>query len=160
MNHKITWIISIIIIFLFGCKPTQYIPIEHQTVITYKDSTIYHNDTIHVQLEKEAYNYYSSLLDTLYMETQYAYSTAFIDTTNKLLNGTISNKHIDIPVIYQWKDRYITTDSIVYQDRPIYIPDQRAEKKLSIYKTMVQALALLVIILCVPIIIRLIKKFK
>ena len=131
-------LIAILFMFmlLIGCKPTQYIPIEHQTVITYKDSTIYHQDTIHVQLEKEAYTYYSSLLDTIMMETQYSYATAYIDTTNKLLNGTISNKHIDLPVIYKWKDRIITNDTTIYQDRPMYIevPDKKAQREADVYK--------------------------
>ena len=154
------WFYLLAIFILIGCKPTSYVPIEHQTVITYKDSTIFHQDTIHVSIEKEAYNYYSNLLDTLYMETQYAYSTAYIDTTNNLLNGHISNKPIDIPVVYKWKEKIVTNDTTIYQDRPIYIPDQRTEKKLSIYKTIVQALALVVILLAIPIIITIIKKFK
>lgn len=94
------------------------------------------------------------------METQYAYSTAYIDTTNNLLNGHISNKPVDIPVVYKWKEKIVTNDTTIYQDRPIYIPDQRTEKKLSIYKTIVQALALVVILLAIPIIITIIKKFK
>ena len=113
----------LILIMFIGCKSTVYVPTESKTEIRYHDTTIYHNDTIHISINKEAYNYYTSLLDTLYMETQYAYSTAYIDTTHKLLNGHICNKEVDIPVVYKWKDRYVTNDSIVYNETqiPVYV---------------------------------------
>lgn len=116
----------LILIIFMGCKSAVYVPTETKVEVRYHDSTIYHQDTIHVAINKEAYSYYSSLLDTLFMETQYASSTAYIDTTHKLLNGHIYNKPVDIPVVYKWKDHYITNDSIVYEETqvPVYIEKQ------------------------------------
>jgi hypothetical protein len=154
------WFYILAIFILIGCKPTSYVPIEHKTVISYKDSTIFHQDTIHVSIEKEAYNYYSSLLDTLYMETNYAYSTAYIDTTNNLLNGHISNKPIDIPVIYEWRDRIITNDTTIYKDIPMYIEQMPKAKEIELltYKHINRVLGIIIIGLGIIVIIQRIRK--
>lgn len=143
-------------LLLFGCKPTQYVPLDNQTVIVYHDSTIWHEDTIHISIEREAYNYYAALLDTLKMETQYAYSTAYIDTTNNLLNGYMTNKQVDLPVVYKWRDRVIQHDTTIYKEKPVYItvPDTSAEVKVGIYKRLLVGVSIVVLVLCGIIIIK------
>lgn len=127
----------LLVLIVSGCKPQHYItPIKEETVITYKDSTIYHQDTVHVELVHEAFNYYSTLLDTITMETEYARAGAYIDTTLNLLHGYITNKKIKIPVTVEYKDRVITKDTTIYKEKPIYIEttNKKAERQASVWK--------------------------
>ena len=140
-------------LFLFGCKPTQYVPLDNQTVIVYHDSTIWHNDTIHVAIEKEAYHYHTALLDTLRMETAYAYSTAYVDTTNHLLKGHMASKQVDLPVVYKWKERVITNDTTILKEVPIihteYV-ENKADKVLkNIWMTLCLACAAMLVLLLI-----------
>lgn len=138
----------LLILIASGCKPQQYItPIKEETVITYKDSTIYHQDTVHIELVHEAYNYYTSLQDTLRLETEYSIAHAYIDTALHLLSGNISNKKVTLPVVIEYKDRIITNDTTIYKDKPIYIEvtNKKAERQASVWKwlfMMVTAIAL------------------
>lgn len=127
----------LLILVASACKPQQYIPtVKEETVITYKDSTIYHNDTVHVELVKEAYNYYSTLLDTITMETEYARAGAYIDTSINMLHGYITNKHVKIPVAIEYKDRVITKDTTIFKEKPVYVEvtNKKAEREAAAWK--------------------------
>ena len=129
-------LILLLILIVGACKPQQFTPIKEETVITYKDSTIYHQDTIHVELVKEAYNYYTTLLDTLYMETDYSKAGAYIDTNINMLHGYITNKDVKLPVVIEYKDRVITKDTTIFKEKPLYVEvtDKKAERKAEIWK--------------------------
>ena len=95
-----------------GCKTHQTV-IKEEIVTRYVDSTIWHTDTTYFEVPKEVYADYTSLLDTLVLETNYALSWSAIDTNNRLLVGEIRNKDFKIPIKYLWKERIIYQDSIV-----------------------------------------------
>ena len=99
-------------LFLTCCKGTQTV-IKEETVTRYVDSTIWHTDTTYFQVPVEVYADYTSLLDTLVLETNYALSWSAIDTNNMLLVGELRNKDFKIPIKYMWKERIIYQDSIV-----------------------------------------------
>ena len=107
-----------IIIWFIGCK-TQQTVIKEETVTRYVDSTIWHTDTTYFEVPKEVYADYTSLLDTLVLETNYALSWSAIDTNNRLLVGEISNKDFKIPIKYLWKEHIVYQDSIVEKTKEV-----------------------------------------
>lgn len=105
-------------LFWTGCKTTQTI-IKEETVTRYVDSTIWHTDTTYFQVPVEVYADYTSLLDTLSLETNYAIAWSAVDTNNMLLVGEIRNKDIKIPIKYLWKERLIINDTTIYQEKEV-----------------------------------------
>lgn len=115
-------------LFLVGCKQVSYIPTNTATEVRYKDSTIYHRDTMVYTIPKEVYSDYTTLLDTLRLATKYAESYAYVDTTAMVLKGTIKTINNAIPIEYVYKDRIITNDTTIYKEVPIvhteYVKDK------------------------------------
>lgn len=114
-------ILTMLLIFgicFTSCKPKQTI-IKEEIVTRYVDSTIWHTDTTYFEVPKEVYADYTSLLDTLVLETNYALSWSAIDTNNKLLVGEIRNKDFKIPIKYLWKERIVYQDSIVEKTKEV-----------------------------------------
>lgn len=124
-------LVLIIGILLVGCKTHQTV-IKEETVTRYVDSTIWHTDTTYLEVPIEVFNSYSSLLDTLSMETTYALSWAVVDTNNMLLVGEIRNKDIKVPIKYLWKEKVITKDTTIFKEHIEYVPkDVIVEKKVT-----------------------------
>lgn len=106
-------------LLLLGCSTIKYIPVKEYVTVT-ETQTEYLRDTlIQVKVEKEFVRDYTGLLDTLQLETSYALSSAWVDTTRNTLAGTIKNKDkvIDVPVAV--KEKVIVKDSLVYKDVPV-----------------------------------------
>lgn len=101
-----------------GCKTHQTV-IKEEIVTRYVDSTIWHTDTTYFEVPKEVYADYTSLLDTLVLETNYALSWTAIDTNNRLLVGELKNKDFKIPIKYLWKERIVYQDSIVEKTKEV-----------------------------------------
>ena len=124
-------ILAIFGIFLCSCKTTQTV-IKEETVTRYVDSTIWHTDTTYFEVPKEVYADYTSLLDTLVLETNYALSWSAIDTNNMLLVGELRNKDIKVPIKYLWKEKVITKDTTIFKEHIEYVPkDVIVEKKVT-----------------------------
>lgn len=112
-----------------SCKPQQTV-IKEETVTRYIDSTIWHTDTTYYQVPIEVYSDFTSLLDTLRLQTNYSIAWSAVDTNNMMLVGEIRNKDIKIPIQYVWKDRIIYQDSIVEKTKEIQVPVE-VEKKVT-----------------------------
>lgn len=110
-----------IIIGISGCKTHQTV-IKEEIVTRYVDSVVWHTDTTYFEIPKEVYADYTSLLDTLYMETSYAMSWSAVDTNNMLLVGELRNKEIKVPIKYLWKDRVVMNDTTIFKDKIEYVP--------------------------------------
>ena len=143
-------VIILLLLFLTSCKSTDYVHIKEETSVTYIDSTIIHRDTMYYQLPVEVYKDYANLLDTLKMETSIAKSEAWLDTTTMMLNGMMENKNVPVEIVYQYVDRYIARDSIVYKDKPVYIDDSKYNDK---YYHSIRLLGLVGLVLLIMIVI-------
>ena len=108
--------ICIISILLFSCRTIEYIPINNETVVEYRDTTIYKDSLIYIP--KEVVQDITNQLDTLKMETSMAKAKAWVDTTHNVLRGSLENKK-GIQYKYVYKDRLVTKDSIVYNEVPV-----------------------------------------
>ena len=107
------------LIMLGGCGTIKKVEVEHRIETHYVDSTIYHLDTIKVEVPREVYGDYAGLLDTLRLETSVASSWAAVDTTNMVLKGELKNKDVALEKEIHWKERIVYRDSLVYQEIPV-----------------------------------------
>lgn len=114
--------LTALLLLTFGCGVTKKtIQIEHVTETHYVDSTRWHDSTIYYVVPVERYRDYTSLLDTLKLETSLARAEAYIDTTNNTLKGSIENKKDSIKTVIRWKERIIQKDSLVYKEVPVEV---------------------------------------
>ena len=113
-------IITIIIIGLccFSCSTIKYVPIKGDTVVEYRDTTIYKDSIVYTP--KEVVKEIVPELDTLSMETSLAKATAYLDTTNRMLRGTIENKK-GITEQIKYKEKIVYRDSVVTQEIPVEV---------------------------------------
>lgn len=108
-------------LLLFSCATPRYIDIERE-VITYKDSTILHQDTIYTKIPVEFYYDYSPIMDTLHLETSVAAADAYLDTASLMIKGGIYNKAVEIPTEYIWKERIVERTDTVYVEKTKEVP--------------------------------------
>lgn len=118
---KIVGIWAISVLLVASCSIFKPVVLKDSTVVNYHyiDSINYIDSTIVVPIYKEYYKDYADLLDTLKLETTLASAKAYIDTTNKKLNGEIQNKDTSIPYQIKWKEKIIYKDSVVYQKEEV-----------------------------------------
>ena len=78
--------LAVLLSLAIGCGVTKKtIQIDHITETHYVDSTRWHDSTIYYIVPIEKYRDYTSLLDTLKLETSMAKAEAYVDTTNNIL---------------------------------------------------------------------------
>ena len=119
---KILYLLAFIVL-LIGCSTTRRtVVIDHITETHYIDSTRWHDSTIYYTIPIERYRDYTSLLDTLHIETTMASAQAYVDTTTNTLKGSIENKQDSLKTVVKWKERIIQKDSLVYQEVPVEVP--------------------------------------
>lgn len=93
MNKYIKIFLSLIVgllLCLSGCSTVKYIPLESETKVQVKDSTIINiRDSVRI-IPIERYVDLVPDTDTLYLETSLAYSKSWVE--NNQLKGRIENK--------------------------------------------------------------------
>lgn len=114
--------LTILLLIAFSCGVSKKtIQIDHITETHYVDSTRWHDSTIYYIVPIERYRDYTSLLDTLKLETSLAKAEAYVDTTNNTLKGSIENKKDSIKTVIKWKERIVQKDSLVYKEVPVEV---------------------------------------
>lgn len=113
-------IFAFIIALLIGCGPVKYVYIKGDTVVEYRDSTIFRTDTLEVPVPVEK-TVEITPTDTLRMETSLAKSVSYYDKDIRMLRGSLENKKTTIPVKVEYKDRIITRDSVVVREVPVEV---------------------------------------
>lgn len=115
-------------LLLMGCAATKpaTVPIQSETIIEYRDTTIYLEKVIEVPVPVERVVEVVPELDTSRLETSIAYSEAFLDTESKKLRHTLRNKEtalkgkIDTCFVVEYVDRY--TEKEVAVEVPVDVP--------------------------------------
>lgn len=77
---------------VLGCSSIRYVPIENIEKIIYKDSTIYVNDTITVEVEKQIVKEVLPQLDTSVLKTDLASSIAYLDTNKREIHHELKQE--------------------------------------------------------------------
>jgi hypothetical protein len=122
--------IAIFTLFLLfmGCAATKpaTVPIQSETIIEYRDTTIYLEKVIEVPVPVERVVEVVPRFDTLRMETGVAKAECWADTTNRVLRGRMENKQtalkgkIDTCFVVEYVDRY--TEKEVAVEVPVDVP--------------------------------------
>lgn len=118
----------LVILSLAGCKAHKYVQVETRTLYNVKDTTILRFDTVLVEIQKEIYKDFTSMLDTLELESSLATMSAWLDTNRRIVIGTLEHKDVSIPVEVVYKDRIVRMDSVVVKEVPVEV---EVEKKIT-----------------------------
>ena len=117
-----------------GCSTTRYVPVKEteKEVVNYKDSIQIRDSIVVIPVERiiDIVPQY----DTLKLETTQAKAKAYVDTTLRLLRGSIENKErakTEVREVVKFVER---TDTI-YVEKPVpYEVEKRVRYVPSIYK--------------------------
>lgn len=85
-------IVALACLSVIGCSTIKYVPIENVEKIIYRDSTIYVNDTITVEVEKQTVKEVLPQLDTSILKTDIASSIAYLDTTKRQIHHELKQE--------------------------------------------------------------------
>lgn len=112
-------VFAAVLALVFGCSTVKYIPVETIKEVTVRDSVYFRDTLVRIELEKARISDFVDVSDTLYLSTDLARATAFVDTTRAILRGTIENTkpYVDKPV--QVKERIVYRDSITVDEKPV-----------------------------------------
>lgn len=102
----------LIVFTLMGCATVKEIPVQTVDKVIVKDSLIYINDTLRIEVPKEVVKEVVPQIDTSYIKTSLAESTAYLDTTQRKLVHTLTQRG-------EIKIKYDTIISVQYVDRII-----------------------------------------
>ena len=114
-------------VLITACTKRIYVPVEKRVEVAVHDTTVLHRTDTLVEVEKARISDFSGLLDTLYLSTDLARSTAFVDTVTATLRGTLEQSG-KLPVQIVWKERTVTKDSLVYRDVPYPVVEEKVVK--------------------------------
>lgn len=152
---------------IFGCGSVKQIPIINNTETVYKDSLILRDSTryidsvIYVNIPREKVMEIISQIDTSYLETSVAKSTAYVDTNSLMIIHSLENKDTVLKEKIVYKDRYVTETKTVYRDsiQIKEVPVEVEVEKVKYPKTYWWLLGFFVIVVGV-FIVRIYLKFK
>ena len=121
-------LIYMLILLLSSCSTIKYVPIHNDTVTNVKDSIVWHDSTIVNYITKERVVDIVPQYDTLLLETDYAKSMSYVDTTHHTLRGEIENKDtVPLKKEIKWKEKIIEKEVIKEVEVPVEVP---VEKKI------------------------------
>lgn len=120
MKHikKIT--LTVFVFLLASCANVRYVPIETETKIIQKDSIVYIRDTVEIPIERQVIKEIMPSVDTSYLSTDLARSTAYLDTLERKIHHTLEQSgtvKAEIDTFYVTK----IEEKVVYQDRPVEV---------------------------------------
>ena len=105
-----------------SCGPVRYIPIAKNETINIRDSVVLRDSTVITYLQKEKIKEIVPELDTLVMNTKYAKSISYLDTTTNTLQGTLEQlDSVPVKTKIVFKDRIITQEKIVEKEIPVEV---------------------------------------
>ena len=123
-------ILSLVTLFIMiGCcttKKVQYVPVQGETIIEYRDSIVRGIDTIKVEVPREVIKEVMPIIDTSKLETYVAKSVAYVDRNKNKLVHTLENKKtqleakIDTVVVVEYKTEYQNKEIPV--EVPVEVP--------------------------------------
>lgn len=114
--------IIFLIICLSSCSTIKYVPIQNDTVTNIRDSIVWHDSTIVNYITKERVVDIVPQYDTLLLETDYAKSMSYVDTTHHVLRGEIENKDtVPIKTEIKWKEKIVEKEVEVIKEVPVEV---------------------------------------
>lgn len=108
------------LLIIAGCGAIREIPVNTVEKVVVRDSVVYINDTITVEVPRERIVEVVPALDTSYLKTSVAESVAYLDTAKRQIHHTLEQKgtvntKIDTVVITK------NIEKVVYEEVPIEV---------------------------------------
>ena len=114
--------IFILLFIVCSCGPVRYVPVENKETVNIRDSVVLRDSTVITYLQKEKIKEIVPELDTLVMESTYARSKSYLDTTTNTLQGTLEQlDSVPVKTKIVFKDRIITQEKIVEKEIPVEV---------------------------------------
>lgn len=114
--------IFILLFIVCSCGPVRYVPVENKETVNIRDSVVLRDSTVITYLQKEKIKEVVPELDTLIMNTKYAKSISYLDTTTNTLQGTLEQlDSVPVKTKIVFKDRIITQEKIVEKEIPVEV---------------------------------------
>lgn len=114
--------IFILLFIVCSCGPVRYVPVENKETVNIRDSVVLRDSTVITYLQKEKIKDIVPELDTLVMNTKYAKSISYLDTTTNTLQGTLEQlDSVPVKTKIVFKDRIITQEKIVEKEIPVEV---------------------------------------
>lgn len=113
-------ILAIGLLMMTSCASIKEIPVQTVEKVVYRDSLIYINDTVRVEVPKEVVKEVIPQIDTSYLKTSLAESVAYVDTTERKLHHTLTQKG-EIKIKYDTIVKIQYVDRIVEKDVPVEV---------------------------------------
>ena len=115
VKYLIPAFITIVLFLATSCGSIRQVPVQTVDKIVYRDSLIYLKDTLIIEIPKEVIKEVVAQMDTSYLKTSLAESTAYVDTIKRKLHHTLIQKgevkiQYDTIISVQYVDRIITKD--------------------------------------------------
>ena len=106
----------------------HYVPLETDTQVHIKDSTVYNYiDSIRIH-EKTRYRDFSWIGDTLKLNGNRSRAWAVADTLKGCLIGEIEEDKVEEKTRIVYKDRWKVRDSLVYVEKPVPVEIVKEKK--------------------------------
>ena len=104
----------------FSCTAIKEVPVQSVEKIVYKDTLIYIQDSIKIEVPYEVIKEVIPSIDTSYIKTSVAESVAYLDTAKKILHHTLTQKG-NLKVKYDTIVKIQYIDRIIEKDKPIQV---------------------------------------
>lgn len=118
INKVLLYLIPITL--MVSCGTVKEIPVQTIEKIVYRDTLIYVNDTLKIEIPKETIREVIPHFDTSYLKTSLAESVAYLDTIKLELHHTLTQKG-ELEIKYDTIFRIEYIDKIVKQDVPVQV---------------------------------------
>lgn len=112
-----------------ACTTIKYIPVKETEYVHVRDSVYFRDTLIRIELEKARLSDFVNAGDTLVLSTDFARSTAFLDTLTGTLKGTLENIKPFVEKNVPLKEKIVYRDSIVKQEIPVPVEVEKIVKK-------------------------------
>ena len=115
VKYLIPAFITMVLFLVTSCGSIKQVPVQTVEKVIYRDSLIYIKDTLIIEIPKEIVKEVVAQMDTSYLKTSLAESTAYVDTMERKLHHTLTQKgklkvKYDTIITVQYVDRIITKD--------------------------------------------------
>lgn len=140
-------IILTIGLLMISCGTIKEVPVQTIEKIVYKDSIIYINDSIKVEIPKETIREVIPEIDTSYIKTSIAESIAYIDTTERKLIHTLTQKG-ELNIKYDTIIKIQNVDRIIEKEVPVEVEIVKYKRDALFWALAIWALICLLIVGC------------
>lgn len=104
----------------FSCSMLKEVPVQTIETIVYKDTIIYVQDSIKIKVPYEIIKEVIPSIDTSYIKTSIAESIAYVDTANKKLHHTLTQKG-ELKAKYDTIIKIQYINKIIEREKPIQV---------------------------------------